>query len=217
MKQSAIRKPQSAIRNGAVASFLFLFCLTGCAGPRQQIPSPIPPQEFYLQSQQKLALGNCEEAYYDYQKAVAVEPGLANATYLSNILYSWVLKQSEEADTPLLNAQKQVLLAPQQSSPRQELLSIAVDRDKDTVSAFGLGLIPSNISHPGQRRLLAREAALTDSYVWVGRLALWAKKGVKGPLDVSQTVVDARVIKEFWVAETIYVVKVKAPLSKNSP
>lgn len=201
-----------------LACVLFILCFSGCIKPKDQASrtSPKSPHQLYLKSQKELLLGDYEQAYHDYQKAVAVEPSIANATHLSSILYAWAISQSEAEDVPLLNAQKQVLLKPQQFVPRQELLSGAVDKEKDIIHAFGLGVAQKNILHPGQKRLLARQAALTDAYAWVARLAMWTKIGVEGSLDVSWTVVGARTLKEFWFAETIYVVKVEAPLKKNS-
>lgn len=175
--------------------------------PPKQIFPPLPSID--------IIQGNYEQAYRDYQKSVAVEPNRANAAHLSNILYSWVISESEPEDIPLLNAQRHVLLAPQQLGYRQSLLSVAVDKEKDVIRAFGLGVAPENISHPAQRRLLARQAALTDSYSWVARFAMWTKMGVEVSLDVSRKVVGVRTLKEFWVGEIIYIIKVEAPLNDN--
>lgn len=207
-----------AIRLLSLTCTLFILCLSGCAKSKSppSHTSAKPAQELYLKSQKKLVRGDYEEAYYDYQQAVVVEPSLANASHLWSILYAWVISQSEAEDVPLLNAQKQVLLKPQQFALRRELLLVAVDKEKDIIHAFGLGVAPKNILHPGQKRLLAREAALTDAYAWVARLAIWTQMGVEGSFDVSRTVVGVQTLKELWIGETIYVVKVQAPLKQNA-
>ena len=84
------------------------------------------------------------------------------------------------------------------------------------IYVFGIGLAPQQISQPVQARLLAREAALSDAYVWVARLTVWTKMGVEGPFDVSRTVVGVQLIKESWIRDTIYIVKVEAQLNKNA-
>ena len=90
---------------------------------------------------------------------------------------------------------------------------MAVDSEKGTIHAFGLGTAPMRASIPAQRRLMARKAAIADSKAWVARLARWAEDGVKCPFDVSQTAVGVETVKEFWLADTIYVVKVRAPIN----
>ena len=220
-------QPDAANLLPLALAFLIL-SLSGCTNSREQPLNtpPTPPRELYLESQRKVARGEYEGAYDDYQKSVAADPKLANASYLSYILYTWVSSQSEAAELPLLNAQKQVMLTPKQFVPRHELLSVAVNKEEDTIQAFGLGLVPTNPSQVGlneiskigtvQKRLLAHEAALVDAQTWVARLATWTKTGVEGPFDVSRTVVGVQALKEFWIGETIFVIKVEAPLEKNA-
>ena len=156
--------------------------------------------------------GNYEKAYNDYQKAVAADHDFANVSHLSSILYAWVISESEAEDIPCLDAQKQVWLEPQQLALRRKLLSVAIDRDKGIIYAFGLGLASDDVSRAAQRKLLARKGALSDAQAWIARLATWGEAGVERPFDVSQTVVGVEMLKEFWVGEMICVVKVRAPI-----
>jgi hypothetical protein len=97
-------------------------------------------------------------------------------------------------------------------APRRKLLSAAIDRQRGTVHTFGLGLAPKNTPNLAQKRLLASQAALADSKAWVARLTMWAESGVECPFDVTMTVKGVKTLKEFWVEETICVVKVIAPI-----
>lgn len=170
-------------------------------------------QRLYNKSRGELARGNYKQAYRDYQRAVEIAPSLANVSYLSSILYAWVISQSETEDVPLLNAQMQVWLEPMQLAPRRKLLSAAIDREGGTVHTFGLGLAPKNTPNPAQKRLLASQAALADSKAWAARLTTWAETGVERPFDVTMTVTGVKTLKEFWVEETICVVKIRAPIN----
>jgi hypothetical protein len=190
---------------------LFIFCLLGCTKTKDQ---QVFQQEPHPENQEE-PIENYEEAAHDHQEAVAVEPDSANSSRLSNILYTWAISQSKAEDASLLNAQKRALLNPQQFALRQELLTLAVDEEKDVIHAFGLGILPGNVPHTTKDRLLARKAALTDAYAWIARLAMWTKVGVEASFDVSRTVFGVESIKEFWVGGVIFVVKVEAPLKKN--
>lgn len=192
--------------------FLILY-LSGCY-PNQDV-RPVPPGELYIRSLIETIQGDYKQAYYDYQKSVESDPNFANASFLSGILYGWALSESEADDTPILKAQRQVLLTPLQLTVRSELLSVAVDSKNDSIQVFGVGIAPKNITSSEQERMLAREAALTDAYAWVARLAMWSKMGVDAPLDVSQKLSDVRTLKEYWIGREVFAVKVKAPLKKN--
>jgi hypothetical protein len=204
----------------AVASGTFLLacvfltlCLSGCY-PNQDV-RPQPPGELYIRSLIETIQGNYKQAYLNYQKSVESDPNFANASFLSGILYGWALSESEADDTPILKAQRQVLLTPLQLTVRSELLSVAVDTKNDSIQVFGVGIAPRNITSSEQERMLAREAALTDAYAWVARLAMWSKVGVDAPLDVSQKLSNVRTLKEYWIGREVFAVKVKAPLKKN--
>ncbi len=190
-----------------------MLCLSGCY-PNQDV-RPQPPGELYIRSLIETIRGNYKQAYYDYQKSVESDPNFANASFLSGILYGWAISESEADDTPLLKAQRQVLLTPLQLTVRNELLSVAVDTKNDSIQVFGVGIAPRNITSSEQERILAREAALTDAYAWVARLAMWTKTGVDAPLDVSQKLSNVRTLKEYWIGREVFAVKVKAPLKKN--
>ncbi len=159
-----------------------------------------------------MANGEYGQAYRSYQKAVAADPRIADVNHLSSILYAWAISQGEAEDRPLLDAQRRVWLEPQQLALRRSLLSVAVDREKGVIYAFGLGTAPENTPNPAQRRLLARKAALADSLAWIARLAKWAEAGVECPFEVTQTVAGVEELKEYWFGETIYVVEVRAPI-----
>lgn len=196
---------------------LLISCLPGCskpkAKPQVQSTPQTEPQKLYLKSQQELARENYKQAYSDYRKAVSMDQGVANASHLSSILYSWVISKSEPEDIPLLNGQKKVWLAPHQLALREGLLSVGVDKDKRIIHAFGLGFAPENIKNPAQRSMLARKTAEADAAAWVARLATWAEAGVSCPFDISsQTLVGMETSKELWVDDTVYVVKVQAPV-----
>ena len=188
--------------------------ILGCG--KSEVKSLHPPtdaaQRFYLGSQKALRQGDYEQAYQDYHKAVAEDSSIANIAHLSSILYSWVISQSEAEDAPLLEAQKRVWLEPNQLAHRKKLVSVAVDRGREIIHAFGIGLVPENIVISEQRQHLAHRSALADAEAWVARLARWAKDGIECPFDVSDTVVGVEVLKEFWVEETIYVVRLRAPI-----
>jgi hypothetical protein len=196
-----------------LACVFLTLCLSGCY-PNQDV-RPKPPGELYIRSLIEAIQGDYKQAYYNYQKSVESDPNFANASFLSGILYGWALSESEADDTPILKAQRQVLLTPLQLTVRSELLSVAVDSKNDSIQVFGVGIAPKSITSSEQERILAREAALTDAYAWVARLAMWTKMGVDAPLDVSQKLSDVRTLKEYWIGREVFAVKVKAPLKKN--
>jgi hypothetical protein len=228
---SAFRLPPSVHRTRVISLLLFSYLLfiiypLGCTKSIKQQPSFTPNQayELYLESQKEVFKGNYEKAYRDYMDAVEVEPDLANASHLSNILYTWVISQSKAEDIPLLNAQKQVMLTPKQFAPREKLLSVAVNKEKNVIRVFGIGAAMAsrdylqnrrNTSDSAQERLLAREAALTEAQAWVARLAVWMQAGVESPFDVSRKVFGVQVVEESWRMNTIYVVKLEVPFDKN--
>jgi hypothetical protein len=220
------------------AYLLFIIYPLGCTKSIKQQPSFTPSQayELYLESQKEVLKGNYEKAYRDYMDAVETEPNLANASHLANILYTWVISQSKTEDILLLNAQKQVMLTPQQFAPREKLLSVAIDQEKNVIRVFGIGAAMAsrvsirpfgstqpegyfpnrrNTSDSAQERLLAREAALTDAQAWIARLTVWKQAGVETSFDVSRTVFGVQVVEESWRMSTIYVVKAEAPFDKN--
>jgi hypothetical protein len=45
---------------------------------------------------------------------------------------------------------------------------------------------------------------------------MWTKTGVEGSFDVSQELFDVRSLKEAWIGEEVFAVKVGAPLRKNT-
>ena len=192
-------------------------CFLGCSKPELQSQSPQAPQtdseKLYLKSQQELMREDYKQAYYDYQKAVSIDQKMANMSHLSSIMYAWTLSKSEPEDIPILNGQKFVWLEPEQFVLRRQLLKLGVDGKRGTIHAFGLGLAPDNISNLDQKSMLARKTAQADAAAWVARLATWAETGVGCPFNVSaQTLTGMQTIKEFWVDDTIYVVKVEAPV-----
>jgi hypothetical protein len=197
----------------SLACVFFILCLSGCY-PNQDV-RPQSPGELYIRSLIETIQGNYKQAYYDYRKSVESDPNFANASFLSGILYGWALSESEADDTPILKAQRQVLLTPLQLTVRSELLSVSVDSKNDFIQVFGVGIAPRNITSSEQERILAREAALTDAYAWLARLAMWTKMGVDAPLDVSQKLSDVRTLKEYWIGREVFAVKVRAPLKKN--
>ena len=191
-----------------VLSTLFV---TGCGKSQPPYTPATAAQKLYLRSQRELAVGNYKQAYDDYQKAVEEDANAANISHLSSILYSWAIAQSEAADVPLLEAQKQVWLEPKQLALRQKLLTVALDNEKGLIHSFGLGIIKKG-PNPDQTARLAHEGALADAKAWVARLATWAAKGVESPFDVSQMVIDIKTLKATSIEEAIYVVKVSAPM-----
>lgn len=197
-----------------LACALSILCFSGCP-PTGRVAFE-PAHELYVNSLREFMRGNYPGAYHGYQQAVETDPSLANSSHQSSILYGWVRSQSQAEDASLLEAQRQLLLTPQQFARRQALLSLAVDTERDTIQVFGIGLAPGSISHPEQKRLLAREAALTSAYAWVARLATWTKTGVEGSFDVSQELFDVRPLKEAWIGEEVFAIKVGAPLRKNA-
>jgi len=196
---------------------LLISCLLGCSKsevqPQAQRVAQTEPQKLYLKSQQELARAEYKQAYSDYQKAVSMDQGVANTSHLSSILYSWAISKSEPEDVPLLKGQKQVWLAPRQFALREGLLALGVDRDKRIIHAFGLGIAPGNIKNPAQRSMMARKTAEADAAAWVARLATWSEAGVSCPFDISsQTLMGMETHKELWVDDTIYVIRVQAPV-----
>jgi len=188
--------------------------ILGCG--KSEVKPLNPPteaaQKLYLESQKELQQGNHKQAYHDYQGAVAEDPSISNIAHLSSILYSWVIEQGESEDVPLLEAQKWVWLEPNQSTLRKKLVLVAVDRERGVIYAFGIGLAPENTANSDQRDYLAHRSALADAEAWVARLARWVEDGIKCPFDVADTVVGVEVLKEFWVDDTVYVVRIRAPI-----
>ena len=200
-----------------LASIVLFSSLLGCSKSEvQSQPSDIPQadsQKLYLKSQQELMSENYRQAYQDYRQAVSMDEKIASVSHLSSIIYSWAISKGEREDISLLKKQKQVWLEPKQLSLRRQLLSMGVDRDKRIIHAFGLGLAPDSISNPAQRSMLARKVALADASAWVARLATWADAGVDCPFDISsETLMGMETFKELWVDDTIYVVRVEAPV-----
>ncbi len=196
----------------SLAGILCILCLLGCSKTKGETESisQVLSRKLYLKSQQELAQGEYEKAYSDYQRAVATDPDTANASHLSSILYAWAISESEGADVSHLNAQKRVWLEPEQLALRRRLLSLALDTEKGIIRSFGLGLASGNILNAAQKRFLARKAALADAQAWTARIAAWSETGVECPFDVPQTTVNVEILKEYWVGDVIYVVKVRA-------
>lgn len=195
----------------------FISYLLGCSNTELQSQPPQAPQtdseKLYLKSQQELMREDYKQAYYDYQKSVSMDQKIANMSHLSSIMYAWAISKGEQEDISLLNKQKQVWLEPNQFALRRELLSLGVDRDKRIIHAFGLGIAPDNITNPDQRSMLARKTAQADAAAWVARLAKWAEAGVDCPFNISaQTLMGMEIHKEFWLDDTIYIVRVAAPV-----
>jgi hypothetical protein len=202
------------ILHSAFCITFWVFACAQSAKPPAQT-GPTPAQERYLQSQANLMRGAYEQAYRDYQKATTSEPALADVAYLSSILYSWAISQSDAADISLLEAQKQVSLTPGQFAPRKALLSIAVNREANRIRAFGVGLSAPRPLQANQERVLAREAAMVDAHAWAARIARWAKQGVEAPFDISGRVRGVQQVGEFWLIPEVCVVKVEAPLEQE--
>jgi len=216
MFRSSIIRPSSSLF--LIVCISLICCLLGCSKsevqPQQtQRVAQTEPQKLYLRSQQELARAEYKQAYVDYQKAVSMDQGVANTSHLSSILYSWAISKSEPEDIPLLKRQKQVWLAPRQFALREGLLALGVDKDKRIIHAFGLGIAPGNVKNPAQRSMMARKTAEADAAAWVARLATWSEAGVSCPFDISsQTLVGMETFKELWVDDTIYVIRVQAPV-----
>lgn len=193
---------------------LFLISIFSCSKSEiQPLDAPSEPaQKLYLESQKELQTGSYKQSYNSYRAAVAADRKVANINHLSSILYSWIIAESEGEDTPILTAQRKVWLEPNQLALRGGLQKIAVDRQRGTIYAFGIGIAPEDIDNMEQRRELARRTAMADAQTWVARLARWAKDGIKCPFDISLTVVGVETIKEHWIGDTIYIVKVQAPI-----
>ena len=100
--------------------------------------------------------------------------------------------------------------------PRGTVFLASVNREKGIIRAFGLGFAPRKAPNPAQREMMARKAAMADAQAWVARIADWSEKDIKCAFDVSRTVVGVETLKEFWVDNTIYVVKVRAPVDCES-
>lgn len=195
-----------------LSAFVVTLFLLGCAKSKESYIPLEPARELYSQSQSELEKGEYVKAYHDYQKALAIDPGIGNLSYLYSILYDWAISQSEPEDIPLLKAQKQLLLKPDQLALREELLSLAVDKEKGIIYAFGVVIKDNNNLSPAQQRLLVPKAALSDAQVWVARVAKWIESGVKCPFDISMTVTGVEKLKGNWIDDTIYIVKIKAPI-----
>ena len=194
--------------------FIIALILLGCAKTQENYNSPsAPARELYEKSQAELMNGNPEKAYHDYQKALAIDPRIGNFSHFSSILYDWAILQSAPEDIPLLKAQKQVLLKPQQLALREQLLLSAVDRERGFIYAFGIAAKANGNLSPHQEQLLIPRAALADSQTWVARIARWAKDGVKCPFDISSSVIGVEKLKESWISDTIYIIKIKAPIN----
>lgn len=196
-------------------SLILALSILGCG--KSEVKPLNPPteaaQKLYLKSQKELQRGNHRQAYHDYQGAVSEDSDISNIAHLSSILYSWVIEQGESGDIPLLEAQKWVWLEPNQLAFRNKLVLVAVDKEREVIYAFGIGLVPENTINSEQRNQLAHRSALADAEAWVARLARWVKDGINCPFDVADTVVGVEVLKEFWVDDTIYVVKIMAPIN----
>jgi hypothetical protein len=193
---------------------LAYFIILGCAKSKDQasyIPSK-PAQELYTKSQQELSNGDYKKAFYDYQKAVEIDKRIANIGHLSSIVYDWAISQSEPEDIPLLIAQKQVFLEPERSEFRKQLISVSVDREKGVIYAIGFGIINADKPLPTQRQFLTSKAAISDSQIWVARIAQWAKNGIECPFDISTSITGYEKLKENWIGDVICVVKLKAPI-----
>ena len=186
----------------------------GCGKPEvKPLEKPSEPaQKLFLKSQKELAADSYEQAYADYQKAVATDSRVADISHLSSILYSWAISETESEDMPLLDAQRKVWLEPNQLSLRQGLMKVAVDSERGVIYAFGLGVASENRPHVDQRRQLARQAAMADAKAWVARIARWGRDGIKCPFDISLAVVGAETLKEYWIGDAVYVIKFRAPV-----
>ncbi len=194
---------------------LFAFSILGCG--KSEVKPIDPPteaaQKLYMKSQKELRQGDHRQAYHDYQGAVAEDSRISNISHLSSILYSWVIEQGESDDIPLLEAQKWVWLEPNRAAFRNKLMLVAVDREKEVIYAFGIGLAPGNTIDSEHKTQLGHRSALADAEAWVARLARWVKDGIDCPFDVTDTIVGVEILKEFWVDDTIYVVQIMAPIN----
>ncbi len=190
------------------------YLILGCGKPAEQ------PQKILDQNksspQETIPDGDYAQAYRNYVRKVFADPSSANAGDLANILYSWVISQSDQKDVSLLNAQKQIILNPQINSFRNKLLEIAIDKNNKVAYAFGIGVSPENETDDAKRRLFAHESALADSALWLGRSLNWESKGVKEPMDISRKLIGVVAVKEDWIMNTVYVIKVQAPLNQKT-
>ncbi|MBD3183739.1 hypothetical protein GF312_15725 [Candidatus Poribacteria bacterium] len=195
---------------GRILIYLCLIILFGCSSSKKtDIYTPDETaQKLYLKSQQELAKGEYRRAYMDYKSALTEDPGIANTSHLSSIIYEWVIRKSEGEDVILLKAQKNVWLKPEQLELRKQLLSTAV-RD-NIINVFGLGMSSDEFVNSRQRRLSARKSALMDCQAWTARLSSWIEDGVNGSFNAKSSSGKIKVVKEFWVDDTIYVIKAKA-------
>jgi len=200
---------------GIVCCIIILYA-SGCGPKNKEQQTPYIPsksaQNLYANSEQEFKIGDYEKAYYNYKKAVAIDPGVANVSYLNNVIYEWVISKSDPEDIPLLTAQKQVFLNHRNLEFREKLLSLAVDRERGVIFAFGIGVLDDTGPLPAQQHLLASKAALTDSQLWIARIALWARDGISCPFDVSTSIASFEKLKEIRVGNIIYVIKLKAPI-----
>jgi hypothetical protein len=191
-----------------------LFFILGCGKPVEQPQKILDQNE--SNTQEIIPDGDYAKAYQNYVRKVSSDPSLANAGDLANILYSWVISQSDPKDVPLLNTQKQVILSPQRNSLRSKLLEIAIDKNNKIVYTFGIGVSPENETDDAKRRLFARESALADSTLWLGRLLNWESRGVEEPMDISRNLIGVVAVKEDWIMNTVYVIKAQAPLNQKT-
>ena len=172
-------------------------------------------KEYYASSEQEFAVGNYDQAYTAYEKAIKLAPDLENASLLNNILLSWAVAKSAAEDTTLLSAQKRVWLNQQNIEARKVLLDLAVDNENDVIIAFGIGRAPENATIPTIKKRLASRGALMVASAWVGRLAIWSKKGIESPFDVSANVIGVSTIYQTWIGEQFMLLKAEAPLEAN--
>lgn len=193
---------------------LFIFCLPACAAQSVQPSSTSvsPAQELFSRSRNELSQQDYEQAYSNYMKAVETDRSLLNLGYMTDLLYEWAASECEENDSVLLEAQKQVALAPQKVESRRKLLSLAVDADNGTMSAFGIATAPMNISSQAQMHAMARRAALTDARRWLARLQAWSQTGIETPFDIESVVISVETVREYWISETLSVIKVRMRL-----
>ena len=136
---------------------------------------------------------------------------------LMSLILAVVIQSCTESDATLygtwkLNREKSTDLVTWRY--RQLQLEI-LKNENDVIIAFGIGRAPENATIPTIKKRLASRGALVVATAWIGRLAVWSKKGIESPFDVSANVIGVSTIYQTWIGEQFMLLKVEAPLEAN--
>lgn len=200
--------------------FWIIICAIAlCFGCKtKSIQQPQTAQEMFQASQRALQQSEYETAIEYYEQAVSKEPALADQDYRRKITYGLAIKLISDKDEHkrILQAQNEVMQNPTAVASRRKLVSVAVDRNKDTITVFGLGLPPKDAKE-AQAKLLAQRGARVDTYRWIAHIARWIQQPEASISELSGRVKGAREVKKYPLRHQAVLVKVEAPLSANLP